>query len=246
MSLTLEVEDVWKSFRPFHKVGIKEFIIKPAMRRQGRFSREWALSGINFNVARGEAFGVMGHNGAGKSTLLGLLLGTMRPDRGRIKVHGRVAGLLDLGAGFHPELSGRDNIYLYGSILGMRLEEIRRSMTSIIDFSELDEAIDEPLRTYSAGMIARLGFATITHADSEVMLVDEVLAVGDAGFQRKCSDFIDRYRRSNRSLVIVSHDAGLVQSMCDEAICLGGGEIVCAGSSASVVAEYQAQVHGKS
>lgn len=241
----LEVEDVWKSFRPHYKVGIKEFIVKPSVRRQGRFARTWALSAISFSVGRGEAFGVMGHNGAGKSTLLGLLLGTMHPDRGQIKAHGRVAGLLDLGAGFHPELSGRDNVYLYGSILGMRLEQIKRSMSSVIDFSELDEAIDEPLRTYSAGMIARLGFATIIHADSEIMLVDEVLAVGDAGFQRKCCEFIERYRRSNRSLVIVSHDAGLVQSMCNEAICLGGGAIVRAGPSADVVAEYQTQVHAR-
>lgn len=239
MEPLLEVHDVWKSFHTFTRVGVKEFLLKGRTRNHSHYSREWALGAINFNVKRGKALGVVGHNGAGKSTLLGLLLGTMLPDRGHVQVRGKIAGLLDLGAGFHPELSGRENVFLYGSILGMRLADIRRKLSQIVEFSELQDAVDEPIRTYSAGMIARLGFSTIIHAESDVLLVDEVLAVGDAGFQRKCFDFIVNYRQSNRSLVIASHDLGSVEAICDEAICLEKGRIYSSGEVKKVLHEYR-------
>lgn len=240
MASALEVRDVWKSFHTFTRVGVKEFLLKRRVRREGHFARKWALNGVSFSVKRGEALGVLGHNGAGKSTLLGLLLGTMLPDKGSITAHGRIGGLLDLGAGFHPELTGRENVFLYGSILGMRIDETRARLAEIIEFSELEDAIDEPVRTYSSGMVARLGFSTIVHVPMEILLVDEVLAVGDAGFQRKCLDLIHGFRRSNRSLVIVSHDVGAVEAVCDEAICLDKGHIRTAGEVRGVLSEYQA------
>lgn len=238
MSNAMEVSGVWKSFQTHTRIGVKELLLKPRLRHAGRFSRHWALKDISFTVKRGQAFGIVGHNGAGKSTLLDLLLGTTRPDKGTIALHGAVSGLLDLGAGFHPELNGRENVMLYGSILGMSLAEIKRKLPSIVEFSELRDAIEEPIRTYSAGMVARLGFSTIIHAHSDVLLVDEVLAVGDARFQQKCIAYIHEFRRNNGSLVIVSHEKASLEAMCDEAMCLHMGEMRALGPTATVLEEY--------
>src|SRR5262249_47759069 len=154
--------------------------------RAGRFTRRWALDNVSVAVHRAEALGIIGDNGSGKSTLLGVMLGALRPDAGRVEVHGRVASMLALGAGFHPDLTGRQNVMLYGSILGMRAREIRRQMHRILDFSELIDVIDDPLRTYSSGMVARLGFSTIINSPADILLVDEILAVGDFQFQARC------------------------------------------------------------
>jgi ABC-type polysaccharide/polyol phosphate transport system ATPase subunit len=234
----MEVAGVWKSFQTHTRIGVKELLLKGRAKRPGRFSRHWALKDVSFVVKRGQAFGIVGHNGAGKSTLLDLLLGTMKPDRGSISAHGKVGGLLDLGAGFHPELNGRENILLYGSILGMPLAEIRAKLPRIVEFSELRDAIEEPIRTYSAGMVARLGFSTIIHARSDVLLVDEVLAVGDARFQQKCIEFIHEFRRKNGALVIVSHERAVLEAMCDEAMCLHLGEMRALGPTTEVLEEY--------
>ena len=234
----LEVAGVWKSFQTHTRIGVKELLLKGRTRRPGRFSRHWALKDVSFALKGGQAFGVVGHNGAGKSTLLDLLLGTMRPDKGLIALRGKVGGLLDLGAGFHPELNGRENIMLYGAILGMPLAEIRGKLPSIVEFSELNDAIEEPIRTYSAGMVARLGFSTIIHARSDVLLVDEVMAVGDARFQQKCIQFIHEFRKNNGALVIVSHERAVLEAMCDEAMCLHLGEVRAIGPTAAVLDEY--------
>lgn len=239
MEPILSVHDVYKSYHRFTRIGIKEFLIKRRSKRAGYFNREWALSNVSFELQRGQAIGIVGHNGAGKSTLLGLLLGTMLPDSGVIETQSSVGGLLDLGAGFHPELSGLDNVFLYGSILGMSIKEIRERLPAISEFSELQDAIHEPIRTYSSGMVARLGFSTVIHATADVLLVDEVLAVGDAKFQAKCLDFIHGFIKRNGSLIIVSHDIGSVEKLCDEVLWLEKGLVRDRGEPARVLADFR-------
>lgn len=239
----VEVEQVWKSYRRNSRMGIKELLISKRTSTNGRFARQWALQDVSFSVGKGQSFGIIGHNGTGKSTLLGLLLGTLIPDQGRINVSGRVASLLELGAGFHPELSGRENIFLYGAILGIRLKEIRRVFEQIVEFSELGEAIETPLRTYSSGMITRLGFSTIIHAPADVLLIDEVLGVGDARFQEKCRHYLMQFRKRNGTLVIVSHDMAALAEMCDEGACLNLGKVAHEGPMRDVIQHYQGLVH---
>lgn len=236
-------KELWKSYHQRPRIGFKELLLKRKIVHQSRFSREWALRDVTFSVERGKAFGIVGHNGTGKSTLLGLLLGTLVPDKGRISITGRVASLLELGAGFHPELSGRDNVFLYGAILGMTLKEIRRVFQQIVEFSELGEAIQAPLRTYSSGMITRLGFSTIIHAPADVLLIDEVLGVGDARFQEKCKDYLINFRKHNGTLVIVSHDMAALEEMCDEGVCLNLGSVARVGPMSDVIQHYQRLVH---
>jgi ABC-type polysaccharide/polyol phosphate transport system ATPase subunit len=234
------VEGLWKSYPGAERLGIKEFLLKRRPRGDGRYTRQWALQDITFSVGRGESFGIVGHNGTGKSTLLGLLLGTMTPDKGTVSISGPVASLLELGAGFHPELTGRENLFLHGSILGMTLNETRRAFDSIVAFSELGGAIDRPIRTYSAGMVARLGFSIVIHASAEVLLIDEVLDVGDMSFQEKCKTYLRDFVRRGGTLVIVSHDMDTVASMCGRGMCLNLGGIQYQGPIDGVIAQYRA------
>ena len=245
MSISVQCEGIWKAYHNTQPIGIKSLLTGKALRRTGRYAREWALKDINFNVPKGSALGIVGHNGSGKSTMLALLLGVIFPDKGHINIAGRVASLLELGSGFHHELTGHDNIYLYGSILGMTLREIRSSYDAIVDFSELGPAVDYPLRTYSAGMIARLGFATIIHFAADVLLIDEVLAVGDASFREKCTDYLLNFKRRNGTLVIVSHDMPGLNQLCDEGLCLDRGVAVQQGPIANVVKHYEELIHTK-
>lgn len=242
MSNVIECVDVWKSYG-HRSVGIMELLLGRRKMKFGRYSREWALQSINFNVKRGQSIGVVGHNGTGKSTLLAMLLGTIRPDQGSIKVRGRVASLLDLGAGFHPELSGRENIFLYGAILGMTIRETRMLLDQIVEFSELGPAIDQQLRTYSSGMMARLGFSTIIHAPADLLLIDEVLAVGDTRFKEKCLDRLIRFQKNNGTLVIVSHEMQSLIDMCEVGMCLDMGQMVKQGDMREVVSHYQRLIH---
>jgi lipopolysaccharide transport system ATP-binding protein len=235
-------EGLWKSYHPHRPVGIKNLLLGRTAPAETRFTREWALSDINFSVARGEAFGILGPNGSGKTTLLSVLLGTIPIDRGRLGVHGRVAPLLELGAGFHPDLTGRENAVLLGSILGMRLSEIRARFDAILEFSELDGAIDSPLRTYSAGMIVRLGFSVIVHSPADVFLIDEVLAVGDARFQEKCRHHLAEFKKRNGTLIIVSHNMRELAGICDDGICLELGRVVDTGPIDRVISEYTARM----
>lgn len=237
MSVIIECNSVWKKFgKP--AAGIKELLIG---KKSGfsKYAREWALQDVNFQVERGTSFGIVGHNGTGKSTLLSLLLGTILPDRGNISVKGRVSSLLELGAGFHPDLTGRENIFLYASISGMRLADINKNLQSIIDFSELESAIDNPIRTYSSGMVARLGFSTIIHLPVDILLIDEVLAVGDSKFQEKCKTFLKDFKKNNGTLVIVSHEMETLLEMCDVGVCMNLGKVVQYGDIKSVVAQYK-------
>lgn len=197
------------------------------------------LRGVSFRVPRGETWGLLGPNGAGKSTLLRLLTGIYRPDRGRITVRGRVASLLELGAGFHPEFSGRENITLNGIVLGMTKREIRDQFDAIVHFAELEEFIDEPVRTYSTGMYMRLGFSVAVHADPDVLFLDEILAVGDASFTAKCQEKIRGFQKAGKTLLMVSHDMNAVRRYCARAIRLGGGTILDEGEASGVVDRYE-------
>lgn len=239
MTPALECRDVWKSYSS-KRVGLKTLLLRPQAARTSRYARRWALQGVSFKVSRGQGFGVLGANGMGKTTLLSVILGIVQPDRGSVAIRGRVASLLELGAGFHPELSGRDNVFLYGSILGMRLHEVEERYRAIVEFSELGDALEEPLRTYSAGMITRLGFSLIAHAPADVFLIDEVLAVGDARFQEKCRRHLSEFKKRNGTLVIVSHDMEALAEVCDEGIRLDLGQAGDAGPMGEIIARYTA------
>ncbi len=210
-------------------------------------SREeyWALRDVSFEVGRGQMVGIIGPNGAGKSTLLKLLCRIIEPSSGTITVDGRVGALLELGAGFHPDLSGRENIYLNGSILGLSRAEIRRRLDDIIGFAELERFIDVPVKHYSSGMYVRLGFSVAVHTDPEILLVDEVLAVGDAAFQRKCLERIDDLRRQGVTILFVSHSADAVRSLCSRALWLEEGRLVADDTAEAVVRRYMEHSWGR-
>jgi lipopolysaccharide transport system ATP-binding protein len=237
VSTIVTCEHVAKSYSRRATVGLKEFLVG-RRRRAGHFLRQLALDDVSFTLERGASLGVIGRNGSGKSTLLGLLLGVMRPDSGRIEIDGRLASLLALGAGFHPELTGRQNVFLHAAILGMTLSDTRARLHSIVAFSGLGDAVDHPIRTYSSGMVARLGFSCLVNAQADILLIDEVLAVGDLEFQRKCVRFLHDFRSRGGSLVIVTHDLGSVRRICDQAICLNEGRVVSAGAAEKVVEDY--------
>lgn len=185
----------------------------------------WALRDINFEIAQGEKVGVVGRNGAGKSTLLKILSRITPPTHGRVTLHGRVASLLEVGTGFHPELTGRENIFLNGSILGMRRQEVRKRFDQIVEFAEIDRFLDTPVKRYSSGMYTRLAFAVAAHLDSDILLLDEVLAVGDALFQKKCLSRIDDLKSAGRTVLLVSHNMASIQAVCDRAILLENGRL---------------------
>src|SRR5262249_22800860 len=201
-----------------------------------------ALRDVSLTVPKGKTFGLVGRNGSGKSTLLKLVTGIYTPTRGTVEVHGRISALLELGAGFHPDFSGRENIYVNGIILGMSRREIRTRMDEIIEFSELGDFIDEPVRTYSSGMYARLAFAVATHVDPEILLIDEILSVGDEHFARKSAAKMEEFRKSGKTILLVTHDLTTLQRRCDQAAWLDSGKLEASGSPAEVVAAYRAAV----
>jgi lipopolysaccharide transport system ATP-binding protein len=206
----------------------------------------WALRDVDFDVARGETVGLVGPNGVGKSTILKLISRIIEPTSGEIRVDGRVGGLLELGAGFHHDLTGRENVYLNGSILGLDREEINRKFDKIVSFAELERFIDVPVKHYSSGMYLRLGFSVAIHTNPDILLVDEVLAVGDAAFQRKCIDKIHSMQSEGVTIILVSHDLNTIQDLCDTSIWLEEGRVAGIGPSERVVAEYLAAVREES
>ena len=225
----------------------KRYTLRPNGNRQKRWYRAfakrstemWALKDVSFEVKRGEALGIVGHNGAGKTTILKLLSSITAPTRGQITIRGRLAALIEVGSGFHPELTGRENVYLHGAMLGMRRSEIARKMDSIIDFSGVEKYIDEPVKRYSSGMYVRLGFSVAAHLDPDIVLLDEVLAVGDVAFQSKCLDRIAALRKSGGTIVFVSHDLASVYRLCDRAILLDHGRVLMDDAPRAVVDTYQ-------
>ena len=201
-----------------------------------------ALKNVSLAVPQGKTFGLVGRNGSGKSTLLKLVTGIYSPTSGTVEVHGRISALLELGAGFHPDFSGRENIYVNGIILGMSRKEIRARADEIIEFSELGDFIDEPVRTYSSGMFARLAFAVATHVDPEILIIDEILSVGDEHFARKSSAKMEEFRRAGKTTLLVTHDLGTLQRRCDLAAWLDAGELKAAGDPVEVVNAYRTAV----
>jgi lipopolysaccharide transport system ATP-binding protein len=204
-----------------------------------------ALKGVTFTVPSGHTLGIIGRNGSGKSTLLKLLAGIYRPDHGRVVVHGKVGALLELGAGFHPEFSGRENILISGIVLGLSKREVREQLDDIIRFAELEAFIDEPVKTYSAGMYMRLGFSVAVHADPDVLLIDEILAVGDEGFFQKCYDKLAAFHRRGKTIILVSHDLSVVGRWCDTVIWLEDGRMQEQGMPQRVIDLYRQHVIGQ-
>ena len=242
--IAIEIRGVTKRFRRFNdrKTNVKE-LFSSRRGRARRYDDFWALKGIDLDIPRGKTFGLIGHNGSGKSTLLKLVAGIHRPTGGTIESHGRISAMLELGAGFHPEMSGRDNVYLNGSILGMTRKQIDAAMDKIIAFSGLEEFIDTPVKVYSSGMYVRLGFAIAVNLEPEILIVDEVIAVGDEEFQRRCFDHLYELRRRGVTIVLVTHSLGLVADLCDEAAWLDGGTLRAVGPSRDVVDQYLAAVN---
>jgi lipopolysaccharide transport system ATP-binding protein len=199
----------------------------------------WALKDVSFEIPRGEVVGIIGRNGAGKSTLLKVLSRITEPTEGRAKIHGRVGSLLEVGTGFHPELTGRENIYLNGAILGMKRAELQRRFDEIVAFAEVEKFIDTPVKHYSSGMHVRLAFAVAAHLEPEILIVDEVLAVGDQQFQRKCLGKLESVAHGGRTVALVSHNMAAIQSLCSSAVLLDGGTVRMAGRTSDVLSVYQ-------
>jgi ABC-2 type transport system ATP-binding protein len=222
----VDVRDISKRFRLAHGQynSLKERLIHGGKRQQS--DDFWALSGVSLTVNEGETVGILGRNGSGKSTLLKCICGVLQPTSGEVAVRGKLAGLLELGAGFQQDLTGRENIYLNGSLLGMSKRDVDKVFDAIVDFSELEEFIDGPVKFYSSGMYVRLGFAVAVNMDPDVLVVDEVLAVGDERFQRKCIDRIKQFQTEGRTILLVTHSADNVRSICDRGIVLSHGRLI--------------------
>lgn len=240
MRHTVIVEGLGKQYRRYHqdRPWTLQEVFQRGFHRMKPAEYFWALREVTMAVAPGRTVGIIGGNGAGKSTLLRLIGGVGRPDEGRVAVHGAVDALLDLGAGFHPDLTGRENVFISGVINGLTRREVANYFDSIVGFAELSEFIDSPLRTYSTGMQMRLAFAVATHTHPQVLLIDEVLAVGDFAFQRKCLERITQFRAEGCTIILVSHDTSLVAKMCDEALWLHAGRVIAHGPAYEVAARY--------
>jgi len=236
------VEHLSKRFRRYaqRNQSLKSAIMRG---RRAKYNSFWALKDVSFEIPVGSTYGLIGENGSGKSTLLKCIARILQPDAGRIVVDGSLAALLELGSGFHAELSGRENVYLNGSILGMTRREIDRRFDEIVAFAGVEEFIDEPVKNYSSGMYVRLGFSVAINVDPEILLVDEVLAVGDASFQEKCMEKFAEFRRAGKTVVIVSHAMGTMRHLCDHAAWLQHGTLVEAGPASHVVDEYVDEGH---
>jgi ABC-type polysaccharide/polyol phosphate transport system ATPase subunit len=238
----IQIKNVSKRFRVYHQrnTSLKQALVD---RQRGRFEEFWAVSDVSVDVSEGESLGIIGENGSGKSTLLKCVAGILIQDKGTIAVQGRLASLLEVGAGFHPDFTGRENIYLNGAILGLPRRYITTILDDIVSFAELEQFIDNPVKTYSSGMYMRLGFAIAVNLDPDIMLIDEVLAVGDEAFQRRCMERINAIRADGRTLVFVSHALESVRAICDRCLWLDHGAARMLGGVDSVVAAYLAEVN---
>lgn len=244
MKTVISFDQVSKSYPMYRALtsGFKHFLFHlPTALREARASHFCALDNISFNINAGETVGFIGSNGAGKSSLLALIAGVIEPNAGRVTVAGRVSPLLELGAGFHFELTGRDNILLNGVLLGLSWKQVLDKMDQIIEFSEIESFIDQPVRTYSSGMLARLGFSVVAHLEPEILLLDEMLAVGDAAFQKKCLRKMLEFREQNVTMVFVSHSMDDVLRICTRVIWIKDHRIEQDGSPEKVVAAYLEQ-----
>jgi len=238
----IELHEVWKSFQRHTGRLLLRSHIKTMFSKRAKLEPFYALKNVSFRVERGESIGVIGGNGAGKSTLLSLVAGLVGADRGNLEVHGRVAALLELGSGFHPDLTGAENVVLNAALLGMSRHELRRAYARIVEFAEIADFMDEPIRTYSAGMTMRLAFAVAVNAAPDVLLIDEVLAVGDQAFQAKCLDKIQEFRRQGKTILCVSHAGSMIRQLCSRAIWLDHGDLLLDGTVGEVIDAYEGRL----
>lgn len=239
-NVVIRAENLGKKYRISHLAsGDRRSALKAAFSGSPKNEDFWALKDISFEVKQGEVMGIIGHNGAGKSTLLKILSRITEPTVGLARIRGRVASLLEVGTGFHPELTGRENIYLNGSILGMSKEEIKKKFDEIVDFAEIDQFLDTPVKRYSSGMYVRLAFAVAAHLEPEILIVDEVLAVGDVAFQRKCMDYMKKLSRSGISILMVSHNLFAIKTMCRRLLLLSAGRSQFDGPPAEGIELYE-------
>jgi len=233
------VSKKYRIFRESEKTNGGPAVLRKVNRMLSGWQDFWALRDVSFEVERGEALGIIGQNGAGKSTILKLLYNITTPSKGEIRINGRLSALIEVASGFHPELTGRENAYLNGSLLGMKRREINAKLESIVDFAGVSAFIDTPVKRYSSGMYLRLGFAIAAHLDPDILLLDEVLAVGDADFQAKCIARINQLKQAGTTIVFVSHNLGAVESLCDRVFLLRQGEIYKSGSARQVISDYE-------
>ena len=238
----VSIEGVSKRFRIYHE---RNQSLKAAIMRRGRADYEefWALSDVSIEIPRGKTFGLIGENGSGKSTLLKCIARILQPERGSVTARGKIAALLELGSGFHPELTGRENVYLNGSILGVPKRELEARFDDIVGFAGLERFIDTPVKNYSSGMYVRLGFSVAINVDPEILLVDEVLAVGDESFQRRCNEKFAEFKEQGRTIVLVSHALGSMRNMCEEVAWLENGRVRDVGVAGGVVDSYVGASH---
>jgi lipopolysaccharide transport system ATP-binding protein len=243
----IEVTNVTKVYRKYARrkqfATLKSALLKGSLIQDLQPEETFpALKGVSFNVQAGRTFAIIGRNGSGKSTVLKLVAGITKPTTGTVNVHGRISALIELGAGFHPEISGRENVYINGIMLGLTKREVSRRFAEIVEFAELQEFIDAPVKTYSSGMYLRLGFAVAIHVDPDILLVDEVLAVGDEGFTHKCLDKFAEFKRRGKTILLVTHALQLVERFCDEALWLDSGKVRGSGDPKRVVGAYLTDV----
>ena len=243
--IVINVKNVEKSFKIYSDKGhtLKERLL--FFKQRNSYTRHEVLKGVTLEIEKGEVVGLVGHNGCGKSTLLKLMTKIIYPDKGKIEIKGKVSSLLELGAGFHPDMTGRENIYTNASIFGLTKKEIDARLYDIIEFSELEEFIDSPVRTYSSGMYMRLAFSVAINVDADILLIDEILAVGDARFQAKCFNKMLELKKSGITIVIVSHDLGSIERLCNRAIWIENGKIKDEGIPHDIVAEYLDDIMNK-
>src|SRR5256714_213709 len=240
--IDLKLEHVSKRYRIRRESeagAARNPLVRKLQSLRQRSEEFWAVRDVSFEVGRGEALGIIGHNGAGKSTILKLLSSITAPTSGEITINGRLSALIEVGSGFHPELTGRENIYLNGSILGMRRRRITEKLDSIVEFAGVRQFLDTPVKRFSSGMYVRLGFSIAAHLDPDILLLDEVLAVGDAAFQAKCLQRIGDLKRAGTTIVFISHDLSAVERVCDRVLLLRQGEVVATGSPHDVITQYQ-------
>jgi ABC-type polysaccharide/polyol phosphate transport system ATPase subunit len=238
----IQFHDVWKGFQRHTGRLLLRGHIKNAFEARHQSETFYALKGVTFRMERGECLAVVGANGAGKSTLLNLVAGLVPPERGIVSVNGRVAALLELGSGFHPDLTGLENVRLNAALLGIHRKQMESVCAEVVDFAELADFMEEPLRTYSLGMVMRLAFAVAVNVDPDILLIDEVLAVGDSAFQAKCFARILQFRQRGKSILCVSHASGMVQQLCDRAIWLDHGDLLLDGPIGEVCEAYDGRL----
>lgn len=245
MTTAIEFKNVTKNYPLYHHIGsgIKELIFNPKRALEILKGRNFlAIENISFKIEKGESVALIGRNGAGKSTSLGLVAGVLKPTSGEVNVFGRVASMLELGGGFHPELTGRENIKLNATLLGLRQAEIKKKTDAIIEFSELGMFIDEPIRVYSSGMLAKLGFSVITQVNPDILIIDEILAVGDIAFQQKCIETINNFKKNGTTILFVSHSMNDIKKVCERVIWIENHRLKKNGGVEEITADFIASM----